>query len=136
MALYIFLENVAFIIWKWDWIDDNLEGGTESSTTSDIQVIPKTPPQIDNDDESIRAGGAMALDLCTQMTHTVTFKCIGTTKETQYQERLKRIAQLRDRGLQVSCQLKSEPDNPLDSHAIAFECQIASHRVYCKRSSK
>ena len=66
----------------------------------------------------------MALDLCSQMTHTVTFKCIGTTKETQYQERLKRIAQLHDRGLQVSCQLKPEPDNPFDSNAIAFECQI------------
>jgi len=37
------------------------------------------------------------------MTHTVTSKCIETTKETQHQERLKQIAQLRDRELQVSC---------------------------------
>ena len=121
---FVFLENVAFIIWKWDWIDDNFKGGIESSTMSDIQVIPETPPQIDSDDESKLADGAMALDLCSQMTHTVTFKCIGTTKETQYQERLKQIAQLRDRGLQVSCRLKPEPDKPFDSNAIAFKCQI------------
>ena len=91
---------------------------------SDIQVIPETPPQIDSDDERKLADGAMALDLCSQMTHTVTFKCIGTIKETQYQHRLKRITQLRDRGLQVSCQLKPEPDNPFDSNTSAFECQI------------
>ena len=66
----------------------------------------------------------MALDLCTQMTRTVTFKCIGITKEAQYQERLKQIAQLRDRGLQVPCQLKPIPDSPFDSITIAFECQI------------
>jgi len=84
---FVFLENVAFIIWKWDWIEDNFEGGTESSTTSNIRVIPKTSPQIDSDDESILADGAMALDfLCAQMTHTVTFKCIGTTQETRYQD--------------------------------------------------
>ena len=68
---FVFLENVAFIIWKWDWIDDNFEGGTESSTMSDILVIPETPPQIDSDDESKLADGAMALDLCSQMIHTV-----------------------------------------------------------------
>ena len=44
----------------------------------------------------------MALDLGSQMTHTVSFKCIGTTKETQYQESLKRIAQLRDRLVNFS----------------------------------
>ena len=44
-------------------IDDNFEGGTESSTMSDIQVIPETPPQFDSDDESKLADGAMALDL-------------------------------------------------------------------------
>ena len=56
--------------------------------------------------------------------NTVPFKCIGTTKEIQYQERLKQIAQLHSRGLEVPCHLKPEPDNPFDSNAIAFECQI------------
>ena len=51
MALF-FLKMLP-IIWKWDWIDDNFEGGTESSMMSDIQVIPETPPQIDSNDESI-----------------------------------------------------------------------------------
>ena len=118
---FVFVEDVAFIIWKWDWIDEDFESGTESSTSS-IQVIPETPLQSDSDhdDDEILLASA----ICTQVTHTVTFKCIGTTKEIQYQERLKQIAQLRSRGLEVPCQLKPEPDNPFDSNAIAFECQI------------
>ena len=122
---FVFVEDVAFIIWKWDWIDEDFESGTESSTSS-IQVIPETPLQSDSDhdDDEILLASAMALDICTQVTHTVTFKCIGTTKEMQYQERLKQIAQLRSRGLEVPCQLKPEPDNPFDLNAIAFECQI------------
>ena len=56
--------------------------------------------------------------------NTVPCKCIGTTKEIQYQERFKQIAKLRNRGLEVPCHLKPEPDNPFDSNAIAFECQI------------
>jgi len=58
---FVYLENVAFIIWKGMWIDDNFKGGTKSSTTSDIQVIPETPPLIDSDNESIHADDAFAL---------------------------------------------------------------------------
>ena len=42
---------------------------------SSIKVIPETPPQSDSDhdDDEILLTGAMALDECTQVTHTVTF---------------------------------------------------------------
>ena len=58
------------------------------------------------------------------MTHSVTFKCIGCTKELKYQETLARIAQLRNRGEEVECRLEPEPDNPYDSQAIAFKCKV------------
>ena len=57
------------------------------------------------------------------VTHTVTFKCIGCTKELQYQEALCRAYQLLGSG-NITCRLKPEPDNPVDSEAIAFECDI------------
>ena len=58
------------------------------------------------------------------VTHTVTFKCIGCTKDTSYQETLAHISQLRNRSEEVACKLVPEPDNPADSCAIAFKCNI------------
>ena len=58
------------------------------------------------------------------MTYTVTFKCIGTTKEGRYQETLACVAQLRNAGQEVLCKLQPEPENPFDSLAIAFGCEV------------
>lgn len=126
----VFIQDVAFVIWKWEWADECYERESDAESRTSIEVIPETPPppdsdedDSDEDDEPSRCG-AMALDVCLQVTHTVTFKCIGTTKENKYQEYLARISQLCDRGTQVPCRVKVEPDNPFDSKAIAFECQI------------
>lgn len=72
----------------------------------------------------IMLDGAMALDICPQVTHTVTFKCMGTTKENKYQENLARVSQLRNQGINVTCRVRPEPNNPFDSKAIAFDCQM------------
>ena len=54
------------------------------------------------------------------MTHTVTFKCMGTTKEDRYHETLARVAQLRNAGQDIPYRLQPEPENPFDSLAIAL----------------
>ena len=41
-----------------------------------------------------------------------------------YQETLKRATQLQDKGENVPVRVHHEPENPMDSKAIAFECQI------------
>ena len=54
------------------------------------------------------------------VTHTVTFKCIGTTKEDRYQETLVRVAQPRNAGQDVLCKLQPEPENPFNSLASVY----------------
>ncbi len=120
----VFVEDVTFVIWNWEWVDEcyGYESDTESSS---IQIIPETPPpSVESDEDETSVVDAVALDVCPQVTHTVTFKCMGTTKENRYQECLAKISKLRDRGIEVPSRVKTEPSNPVDSKAIAFECQI------------
>ena len=53
-------------------------------------------------------------------THAVIFKCIGCTKQVQFQEKLAQIAILLNSDKHVPCRLELEPYNPIDSKAIAF----------------
>ena len=52
------------------------------------------------------------------------FKCLGCTKQVQFQEKLAQIAVLLNSDKHVPCRLELEPDNPIDSKAIAFSCYI------------
>ena len=84
---------------------DEYESDTDFRTS--IHVIPETPlsdsDQIDNGAIALDvcSHGAVALNVCPQVTHTVIFKCIGTTKESKYQKLLSKISKLRDRGVEV-----------------------------------
>lgn len=49
---------------------------------------------------------------------------MGTTKDGRHQETLARVAQLRSAGQEVQCKLQVEPENPIDSLAIAFRCEV------------
>ena len=63
------------------------------------------------------------------ITHSVVFKCIGSTKEPNYQGTLA-LANARIRaGERVPVRLKKEPNNPKDAKAIAFECKAADEYV-------
>ena len=130
----VFVDGVAFVIWKWEWVNEHYEYASDGESRTSTEIIPETPPlhgsDHDNGEEpSLCLDGATALKVCPQVTHTVTFKCIGTTKENKYQENLARISQLRIRGIIVPCRVKAEPNNPYDSKPIAFECQVDG--VWC-----
>ena len=58
------------------------------------------------------------------ITHTVSFKCIGSTKEDRYQDALVLVSHILAKGEHVECAIKPEPDNPMDSRAIAFNCKL------------
>ena len=61
------------------------------------------------------------------VTHSVVFKCIGSTKESTYQDTLaleKLVV-----GEAVPVRFKKEPNNPMDSRAIAFECKLGNEYV-------
>ena len=109
-----FIEDVIFVIWDWKWIKEDSDSGSDTSAAS-ILV-----PAFDSEDDSNSDDAPDS----SEVTHSVTFKCIGSTKEQRYQEFLARIAQKRSKGEDVQCKIKPEPTNPVDSQAIAFESEI------------
>ena len=54
----------------------------------------------------------------------MTFKCIGANCSPNYQATLKKASELLREGDNVPVKLVPELDNPMDSKAIAFKCQI------------
>ena len=89
-------DNCVFVIWKLPW--GSVEAQASDDESTNITVIPETPPRTDSDDNSL-VNAAADLDVtdeseCAQITHSVTFKCIGSTKEQQNLEALACIAQL------------------------------------------
>ena len=75
------------VIWKWQW--GSVEAQASDDESTDITVIPETPPRTDDSVNDSLVNAAADLDVtdeseCTQITHSVTFKCIGSTKEQQY----------------------------------------------------
>ena len=80
---YFFIDGTVFIIWHWEWQEDI--SSDEDDRTS-ITVIPETPTISDSensDDDSTTDLTASLSQLTTGdtvITHTVTFKCIGSTK--------------------------------------------------------
>ena len=98
-------NHEVLIVWKWTWEEDY--GEAEATATSE---------QEDNSD-------SLPSDVEAE-SHSLVFKCIGSTKNSVYQEALKRAAKLQDEGENVPVRVHHEPDNPMDSKAIAFECHI------------
>ena len=66
-----------------------------------------------------------------ESTHTLTFKCIGTTKSEHYQSALKRARDLLLMGEPVPISVVHEPTNPRDAKALAFVCELdgKEHRI-------
>ena len=87
-------------------------------------VILETPPSTSDAEEEDEDCDPSNLVHHSTTTHTVTFKCIGSTMESSYQEKLACVAQLRNLDHDVPCHFYPEPDNPYDSLAIAFKCEI------------
>ena len=124
-----FMDDAAFVIWKWNWREE-FEIASESSE-AEITVIPETPPsspmsvsfsdgEHSDEEDSAVAGCDKAL-----ITHELTFKCIGCTKELTYQETLAAASQLLSKGKIVPCTIEPEPHNPVDSEAIAIKCKVS-----------
>ena len=118
--------NEVFVIWQWLWSDCDPETMSASDSDDDsISVIPETPPDemefLPNDDNDDDVVGSITPD---EMEHTVTFKCIGCTREQKYQDTLAMVAHLRRTGNAVEVRVEPEPTNPVDARAIAFQCKV------------
>lgn len=60
------------------------------------------------------------------ITHSLTFKCIGSTKEAHYQEVLAWANRKIRKGQTAQVKLKKETDNPCDANTIAFMCKTGT----------
>ena len=101
----------------WDWNKTNggkaVEDAIESEETSDTETLSDSQSAKSSSDEAE-----------TIMTHTVTFKCIGAAKSAEAQQALRKVSEKLRIGQHVSVDIFREPDNPLDSRAIAFKALI------------
>lgn len=77
----------AFFVWEWQWMDNEAESGDDGSESeTDITVVPETDPEEESEAEEDGAS-------CDQpIFHTITFKCIGCTRDTKYQQTLEKLS--------------------------------------------
>lgn len=99
----------------WQWVD-----GVEHDEDTDVED-DEDPGE--HRDESLLTDSDLEEEKCNQ-TSTVSFKCIGVTRDSSYQETLKEAHKLMKEGKSVLVRVEPEPNNPYDSHAVAFQCLI------------
>ena len=117
---YQFFEgDQVFVIWEWEWLEDHSD--PESNHSEDDQETDDFDATDNNDDDDEEDE-----DEIPAITHSVTFKCIGSTKEACYQEVLALAKQKIKKGENVQVKLQKEIDNPFDANAIAFMCKVDS----------
>ena len=106
-------DHEVFVAYAWHWKqndDDDIED--ESCSRSMTPSPPSSPSESELD---FNAGFT---------TDTVTFKCMGTTKDTGHQETLCAASASLKEGSDVPVRLRPEPDTPVDANAIAFDCHM------------
>ena len=113
-------------MWKWVWLEDldsrasTPESQHSNNSSSSLPPPPPDSPDVTTPSESDESDD----DSIPVITHAVIFKCIGVHKERRYQEILSEASTRLEDGQRVPVKLYPEPDNPVDSKAIAFMCQI------------
>ena len=97
------------IIWEWYDVDDGDD-------------ILDEFEQVAGEDDVLSTDSDLIDEVSSS---TVTFKCIGVTRESCYQNVLQEVARLMQEGEEVPVKVVPEPDNPFDSRAVSFQCKLA-----------
>lgn len=106
--------NGVCILWKWEWTDSSAIEGSYPEA-KEYQYTSESEPETED------AEGERTLDV----THTVIFKCIGSNRSSSSQSILKAITELSVDAQDVPVMLYPEPENPVDSEAIAFRARVS-----------
>ena len=107
-------------MWNWTWLD-------EVPSSDDRSVCLDNSEDFRDSDDAIESFDDDTTEVCAipAITHSVIFKCIGNLKEHRYQELLALAKKKINEGVIVQVNIKKEPDNPIDSKAIAFACDVS-----------
>ena len=139
------------IIWHWQWDvaaddlapsprgslhdmgndeEDVNKADNEELTVDDKFNAKEDGDKVDDKEDQLELENSDDDELFSSplVTHTVMFKCIGVTQEKPYQATLREANSLLQSGEDVPVRLTPEPNNPHDSQAIAFECQLKDKR--------
>ena len=115
--------HAVVILWEWESetaqpsstpIDSDKEESESDQDESEHTSELDDDPECHQDTES---------NTTAECIHTITFKCIGSTREKKYQV----LEKARDRiqeGFTVPVCLTPEPYNMYDSEAVAYECNL------------
>lgn len=106
-----------FVMWNWAWLEEMSSSNDDSSVCSNNVNV--TEELQDTSDDDTREACAIP-----PITHSVVFKCIGNLKEHRYQELLALAKKKINEGVSVQVNIKKEPNNPMDSRAISFVCDV------------
>ena len=105
------------IAWEWNWIDHELDSRCADEEEEKSSDDDKAGESMETESEfSEESDDAESVD-------TVTFKCIGASREVYSQEALAAAAKM-EKGEAVTVRILPEPTNPYDSNAIAFQCKV------------
>ena len=64
------MNTGGVVVWDWEWIGEDYDQRIDVSATSILKPSPDDEDDADPDADD-------ALDSLSEMTHTVTFKCMG-----------------------------------------------------------
>ena len=108
----------VFVIWDWRW-----ESELGSSIWSAVTTVEESVCESDHRDGEEASSDS---DVSNEegRSHTLTFKCIGATRDEAHQIALRRARDRMEEGLVVSVKLQAEPDNIKDANTIAFMCLL------------
>jgi len=98
---------------------DGSSSSGESPLPSDQSLFSKASDSDNTDSDATRCDSPEEV-----IEHTITFKCIGTTKSGEYQNVLSKARKELSLKQAVSVRLMPEPNNPIDKSAIAFQCYM------------
>ena len=109
----------VLVIWKWDWVanaekqEESVCNSIESDSNSEGEETHSENEELEDPDPTV----------CTpNITHVVTFKCIGAVHDKIAQQTLRTVRNRMEKGYTVPVKLEPEPDNFWDPNAIAFMC--------------
>ena len=110
----------VFIIWEWLWQDD-----IDHVSETDSEEIRKLSASVSmfgdsSDDSKLNEENSPEL----LPVHTLTFKCIGCTRDLAYQNVLREVSRKLTVKDIVPVNLFPEPDNNYYSRAIAFKALL------------
>lgn len=113
-------KEKVLVVWECDETTDTTGQNHRLVTVIEDEPLPLANSTDDDSDDFEEPPSSAA----TLHPHTVVFKCIGATRDTQSQRVLYQAKSKLDSGWSVPVRMRPEPTNIHDARAVIFECRL------------